>query len=289
MNGKAIEMIVKSGLESALISADREANRGVFHAGLGACISKARAVAMQLNKPRTARVAHLIFLCRPSAIVFRVAKAVVYSIKGVLQRRTRPHVLQEITKVSPRRINRDPSPAVMLVTKMIRVSCSVDHALPTHVFRAAPRSSCMPVLLHRVINKASTRFDVAVPKSCRESLRCLAALTFTYPLRISRLNGSTIDHGQSSEHLAGQIKCTVTKRFNIPTSARFGMPAFQLGAIYNRCCSALAQAFPVRSPFFNMPALDDCQFVESPTSEINKCHNVPRYHARLTPSSMATI
>lgn len=282
-------MVIKGGLGGALISPNREINRSVFHAGLNAGIGQTSTLAMQLDELCASGVAHLSFLCCPSAIVFRVAKAVVDSVKRVVQRWTSPHIRQEITKVSPQRIYRDSTTSIMLIALMVRVRGSINHTLPRHVFRTTPRSSCVAMLLHRVINKTPTRLYMAVTKSCRKDLCCFATLTLAYPLRISKLNASTMDNCQSSKHLAGQVKGASAKRFHIPASTRFRVPAFQLGAVYNRRRATLAQAFPVRSSFFDMSALYDGQFVEALSGKVNKFHNVPQYHLRTTPSSMSTI
>ena len=284
-----MEMVIKGGLGGTLISPNREINRSIFHASLNAGVGQPCALAMQLDELRASRVAHLNFLSRPSAIIFRVAKIVVPSIKRVLQRGTRPHIRQEITKVSPRRVDPYPATAIMLIAPMVRVGCSVNHALPGHVLRATPRSSCVAMLLQGVIDKTSARLYMAVTKSCCESLRRLATLTFANPLRVTRLNLGTLDHCQPSKYLSGQVNGASAKRFHITASTRFRVATFQLGTVYHRCCSALAQAFPVRSSLCDMSALYDCQIMEASPREINKCHNVPQYHARLTPSSMATI
>jgi hypothetical protein len=176
----------------------------------------------------------------------------------------------------------------MFIALMVRVRRSVDHALPCHVFRATPRSSRVTMLLHRVIDKTPARLNMAVPESCRERRGSLAAFTSAYPSRVSRLNVGTANRCQPSKYLSSQVKSPVAQRLYIAASARLRVPAFQFGAIYHRCCSTLAQAFPVRSPLCDMPALYDYQIVKASPRKINKCHIVPRYHLWFAPSSMTT-
>jgi hypothetical protein len=179
--------------------------RLVRYAELFAPILKALGFAHELDERSRSPVSDLLCFCGPSTVIWRVAFAVVNSVK-CHRWWSRTHVFVEHLKVGPSFAYTNSSTAVIRISRVGRRKASPSHLNPNPVLRAA----CHPVakICGLIFLQAPARFCSSVHHGVSKSLNFNAATAPEEPasLSISRLVFNTPNCGESVEGFSSEVK-----------------------------------------------------------------------------------
>lgn len=167
------------------------------------CVS----LALVLKNKVATSIVCLFGICRPSAIVRRIAQIVVDAIYAVLCPRTRPHIYHELLKVvTPLMTNANATSAILIKVALVRIFAARYHRLPNSIFARAAgamRPSRSPQLFSM---QTPTTSRGSVPQIAARRNYVIPALAPTKPSCPPLLSGTDIaKYRKATKKLAGQI------------------------------------------------------------------------------------
>ena len=128
-------------------------------------------------------VAILLRSGRPVAIVRRVALGVFSTLNAMRWAGRFAHICVEVLKGHPSLANRDSHSSIAIVTNMIRVGTSLNHAPPSPMDRQVGESVCSHRFTSAVGFVATATDDVAFPQVSATMNALLTAFAMTSPVR----------------------------------------------------------------------------------------------------------
>lgn len=198
-------MIIERGLGVESFMPTSFVDRHEFYSRMVAGVCQAHPLAIQKHKLGAPGIPQLLALKCPHAVISRVAKFIIFTLKCMQRACTWTHVSKEVFKGAPSLTHRDPAPTVVFVLGAHRVSGPTDHALPCRVFRCSSRPTTMTVT--EVVGHAMTAgYCFAGSQLRRRYYAFLTALTETDPVNAVKGSWRTTNNGEVVECLTGQIK-----------------------------------------------------------------------------------
>lgn len=280
MNGEAMEMIVKSGLEIDTFQSAGFFDRPVLNASLVTRIHKAQRLAIEYYKLSSSGISCLLASCRPDAVILRIAKGIVRTLDLVLLGWARSHIRHEVPEVSPGWINGNPATAIVPERTASRIRCSTDHALPAKILWASPGSSSVTMFLCLAFQTA-TGFSSSRRQLARDYECMIPAFAMAQPHYLIAVILGTRKNCQEPEYFPSQVDYSISSSRIADASARFRMAASKVSGLRDRRSSTLAQTLPSHSSGRGIlgPA-HYCKFSKFLPSEINVLAfhwlNIPR-------------
>ena len=166
----------------------------------------------------------LLVACGPSAVARLVVAVVVDAIQGMRLRRFTPHIVKEVLEGAPRiRVpsvaDRDPAPAIVRVTDVLRVVTALSHRKPCDILSCQRISSRVAVLDVLTMHLATcftgpyfsreTAATATLPrtKGRRSDIALRAAFAAAVPENVSASSSpESIKNKPATETLASEIK-----------------------------------------------------------------------------------
>lgn len=121
------------------------------------CIAHQHHSERRLNLLIATRVSHLLCLCCPAAVAFRITQVVFDSIKRMFFAWSGAHVFYEIAKRMPFVAHRNPTASVVLVCRVLRVDAPLKHRGPHVVLTRLTLSVSLGRFRGRFALQASAR------------------------------------------------------------------------------------------------------------------------------------
>jgi hypothetical protein len=188
------------------------------HAQFACPLGDCQALAVPLNPMRQPSIAILLERIGPSAILGRIALAVVDAINGVTRRRARPHVfVKPCEGLTPSRGHCQTESAVTGKRRRSWIAASLNDVRPDVVFAASIHAVFAICSLNDFLRQASTRL-LAPFQVVRAHMKRLAALAATQPpdrLGFPRWAGHSFDNEQAPKRLSGSVNDAASHISNI--------------------------------------------------------------------------
>ena len=166
-------------------------------------------LALPFDEPARSTIAVLLLWRGPVAVIRAVTALVVAALDGVLRRRSRAHISQELREVvTPLIADRDAAPAVVGVTGDARVQATATQIGPALVLRRLTSAVNGPFSIRGrrdVGLEAAARARVAAGETGGSNDKFATAFTTATPAVAASGCSFRRHSGQANEHLAGKI------------------------------------------------------------------------------------
>ncbi len=253
------------------------------HAG----IHETQPLSIEKNEVVSGGVSRLLRLVGPYAVIFRIPEVVVDSIKRMSFARAWSHISKEVSEVFPSRINCNASPSVVFVHSVVRARTTSNHALPGRVFWGPCPSFPMAVLFRRFVFPATTRLFVAAPKLRNRCCCNFSALAHARPINSIVYRFISVKSCKKSKILTSNVNGSRSQNGIFPTSARFGMPVFNLYPFNAHNISTHTDAFPTRLTVRVIPpSTKYSQVVEFQSGQFKSFHTHSIYNSSMFMSTL---
>lgn len=154
--------------------------------------------------------------CRPAAISGLISKVVIQPVYGVLWRRGRTHVCEEILKSKPALAYLDAPFPITVIIFVIRIIAALLHSRPSVVGLSSSLSMSStrrnaafrrPLLFAKQVSAQTTArsSDASTQTVCSHCLAG-AAIAFAQPVRLAFFHSSVRNGYQKSEALSGKVE-----------------------------------------------------------------------------------
>ncbi len=178
-------------------------------------------------------VPHLLVACGPHAILWRVAKRVVFALDTVAGW-TRPHVRVKVLKDTPVLTYRNPATSVASIVPVVWISASLEHGMPRLVFRAIREA----VSGAHFSSETATGPCATTTQVHGRHVGGPPAVTSAFP-HASLLSGRcALQHDQSTEALSDKIKPVVWRAACRRATPRAILPAQPMAITFARAARA---------------------------------------------------
>lgn len=243
---KTGEMIIERGLSIETFKVSSPIDVSAFYSSADTGISEAHFLTVQDHKVSAPSVSKLLALECPDAIISRVAKVIIFTLKSMKQAWTWPHISKKILKDSPAWIDRDATSAIVLELSTHGIGGPANHAFPGLVFRCTPRPTSMTVT--EIVRHAMTAgFRIASGELRAGYHFLVSALTATYPVNALEIPDRTAKNGEVVKCLTGKIDATCSPALIRDAAAGLCMPTSEIRDHDGHDISAGTGAFPSRS------------------------------------------
>lgn len=235
-------MIVKCSLRVEACPKAGCVDRPELHSCADAGIGQAHLFATQDHMSCAPGIPRLLSFESPYTVISRVAKFIVFTLNAMQKTWTCPHIGHEILEDSPSRIDCDAAATVMPVRASHRIRGSIDHALPTDVFRCSSNSTAMAVtnrMIHTTAGLGMAIFKFSGFNNC-----FIPAYAQTNPMNAQKGSRSTTKNCQAVKRLTGQIDAACFPAFIRDAATGIGGSISQTFGPDNRARSARAGALP---------------------------------------------
>lgn len=179
---------------------------GIFNSNVRCPSGKTLSFAAKGDDMILACVASLLAASSPVAVVLEIPKIAIASFDAMLCSRRLAHVCVEVLKRQPSLAYRNAFGSVAIITNMIRIAASLNHAIPAPIDRQMRQSVCGDRFSKPLSFVASATNDVAFSK-VGATMNCLSpAFATAKPVRAkSGADGGKFQNSQLSKGLPSQV------------------------------------------------------------------------------------